>query len=97
MCDSGLLRPGLTLPGFLERSKTIASLPNFGLLTLAALTPRKHEVQYLEIPELAAQAGLPDGFDLAGMSSYSARLQDEKVSNSRRRGFVCGHPRRRKC
>ena len=38
-CDAELLRLGLTLPGFVERSKTIASLPSLGLLTLAALTP----------------------------------------------------------
>ncbi len=38
--DEELLRLGLTLPGFVERSKTIASLPSLGLLTLAALTPR---------------------------------------------------------
>ena len=29
---------GLSLPGFVERGKTIASLPSLGLLTLAALT-----------------------------------------------------------
>ena len=31
---------GLTLPGFVERNKVIASLPSLGLLTLAGLTPR---------------------------------------------------------
>ena len=30
---------GLTLPGFVERSKVIASLPSLGLLTLAGMTP----------------------------------------------------------
>jgi hypothetical protein len=39
-CDTELLRLGLTLPGFVERSKTIASLPSLGLLTLAGLTRR---------------------------------------------------------
>jgi len=34
-CDTELLELGLTLPGFVERSKTIASLPSLGLLTLA--------------------------------------------------------------
>ena len=33
-----LTRLGLTLPGFIERNKTIASLPSLGLLTLAGLT-----------------------------------------------------------
>ncbi|HHH75868.1 MAG TPA: B12-binding domain-containing radical SAM protein, partial [Phycisphaerae bacterium] len=34
VCDTELLSLGLTLPGFVERSKTIASLPSLGLLTL---------------------------------------------------------------
>ncbi|MCX6867645.1 MAG: hypothetical protein NTV46_15780 [Verrucomicrobia bacterium] len=37
VCDAELLRLGLTLPGFVERSKTIASLPSLGLLTLAGM------------------------------------------------------------
>jgi hypothetical protein len=37
-CDEDLLELGLTLPGFVERSKTIASLPSLGLLTLAGMT-----------------------------------------------------------
>ena len=32
VCDTELLELGLTLPGFVERSKTIASLPSLGLL-----------------------------------------------------------------
>lgn len=32
---------GLSLPGFIECGKTIASLPNLGLPTLAALTDRR--------------------------------------------------------
>lgn len=34
-----LLALGLTLPGFVDRGKVIASLPSLGLLTLAAHTP----------------------------------------------------------
>ncbi len=33
-----LTKLGLTLPGFVERNKKIASLPSLGLLTLAGLT-----------------------------------------------------------
>ena len=40
VCDAELLRLGLTLPGFVERSKTVASLPSLGLLTLAGMTPK---------------------------------------------------------
>ncbi len=73
-CDTELLQLGLTLPGFVERSKTIASLPSLGLLTLAALTPPEHAVSYLEVPDLAQLAALPSGFDLVAISSYSAQI-----------------------
>lgn len=73
-CDPELLRLGLTLPGFVERSKTIASLPSLGLLTLAALTPSRHEVKYIEIPNLAEVDGIPIQCDLAAISSYSAQV-----------------------
>ena len=43
---------GLTLPGFVERNKVIASLPSLGLLTLAGLTPERFEVEYHEIADL---------------------------------------------
>ena len=44
-----LLKMGLTLPGFVERSKAIASLPSLGLLTIAGMTPEKHKVKYLSL------------------------------------------------
>jgi radical SAM superfamily enzyme YgiQ (UPF0313 family) len=81
--DKELLRLGLTLPGFVERSKTIASLPSLGLLTLAGMTPAPHEIEYLEVPELNELGELPDGFDLVGISSYSAQI-DEAYALARR-------------
>ncbi|MEN8187202.1 MAG: radical SAM protein [Bacteroidota bacterium] len=44
-----LFNTGLTLPGFVDRSKVIASLPSLGLLTLAAHTPENWEVIYKEL------------------------------------------------
>jgi radical SAM superfamily enzyme YgiQ (UPF0313 family) len=75
-CDAELLRLGLTLPGFVERSKTIASLPSLGLLTLAGMTPREHEVSYLEVPDIRQMGSLPGGFDLVAISSYSAQIAE---------------------
>src|ERR1051325_4984918 len=69
-----LTKLGLTLPGFVERNKIIASLPSLGLLTLAALTPEKHEVEYHEIADLREQPGLPGEFDLVAISSFSAQI-----------------------
>jgi len=74
--DAELMSLGLTLPGFVERSKTIASLPSLGLLTLAGMTPPEHEIRYLEIPDIRAAETLPDGFDLVGISSYSAQVDE---------------------
>jgi radical SAM superfamily enzyme YgiQ (UPF0313 family) len=72
--DPELVRMGLTLPGFVERSRTIASLPSLGLLTLAGMTPEAHEVRYLDVPDVAAQAAVPNGWDLAAISSFSAQI-----------------------
>ncbi len=75
-CDEELLRLGLTLPGFVERSKTIASLPSLGLLTLAGMTPDEHECTYLEVDDIRKLEALPDGFDLVAISSFSAQMQE---------------------
>ena len=71
-----LTRLGLTLPGFVNRNKIIASMPSLGLLTLAGLTPRRHEVCYLEIADLKAAGELPDDFDLVAISSFSAQIHE---------------------
>ncbi len=75
-CDPELLQLGLTLPGFVERSKTIASLPSLGLLTLAGATPPEHECEYLEIDDIRKLSELPGGFDLVAISSFSAQMNE---------------------
>ncbi len=82
-CDAELLRLGLTLPGFVERSKTIASLPSLGLLTLAGMTPRRHTVSYIEVPDINQMGQLPTGLDLVAISTYSAQV-DEAYELARR-------------
>jgi radical SAM superfamily enzyme YgiQ (UPF0313 family) len=77
--DRDLQTIGLNLPGFVERSKVIASLPSLGLLTLAGMTPDKHEVTYLDIPDVDAPellARLPGPFDVVAISSFSAMIKD---------------------
>ena len=71
-----LTRLGLTLPGFVERNKIIASLPSLGLLTLAGLTPSRFEVEYHEIAELRERDQLPDHFDLVALSTFTAQLKE---------------------
>jgi radical SAM superfamily enzyme YgiQ (UPF0313 family) len=74
--DQELLSLGLTLPGFVERSKTIASLPSLGLLTLAGMTPDEHRVRYIEVADIRETASLPTDFDLVAISSFSAQVKE---------------------
>ncbi len=76
VCDAELLRLGLTLPGFVERSKTIASLPSLGLLTLAGMTPPEHECEYIEVEDIHKMDSLPEEFDLVAISSFSAQMAE---------------------
>ena len=87
VCDAELLRLGLTLPGFVERSKAIASLPSLGLLTLAGMTPPEHELSYLEVPDVRAMEELPNGFDLVGISSYTAQIDEAYELSDRYRAL----------
>lgn len=74
--DAELNRVGVTLPGFVERSKVIASLPSLSLLTIAALTPPDIEVEYREILELRDPSTLPGDYDLVAISSFTAQAFD---------------------
>jgi radical SAM superfamily enzyme YgiQ (UPF0313 family) len=71
-----LMAYGLTLPGFVERSKVIASLPSLGLLTLAGLTPEQYEVSYMEVSDIRTLESLPGDFDLVAISSFSAQIKE---------------------
>lgn len=66
----------MTLPGFVERGRTVAMLPSLGLLTLAALTPKRHEVAYVEVPDIVALDSLPGEFDLVAISSFTAQIAE---------------------
>ena len=63
-----LTKLGLTLPGFVDRNKIIASLPSLGLLTLAGLTPNNFDIEYHEIADLRNGGALPDHFERAGLA-----------------------------
>lgn len=67
---------GLTLPGFVERSQVIATLPSLGLLTLAGLTPDDIDVEYHDVPDLAQVEGLPGEFDIVAISTFTAQVED---------------------
>ncbi len=74
--NQALMRLGLTLPGFVSRSKVIASLPSLALLTLAGLTPETVDLHYIEVPDLAAVDGLPLEADAVAIASFTARIRD---------------------
>lgn len=72
-----LTRLGLTLPGFVDRNRIIASLPSLGLLTLAGLTPpASFDVQYHEIADLRKLPELPTDFDLVAISTFTAQFYE---------------------
>jgi radical SAM superfamily enzyme YgiQ (UPF0313 family) len=75
-CDPELMRLGMTLPGFVERGRVVASLPSLGLLTLAGMTPQQHACEYHEVKDLRELASLPDRFDLVAISSLSAQIHE---------------------
>jgi radical SAM superfamily enzyme YgiQ (UPF0313 family) len=81
-----LNRAGLTMPGFLERSQAIASLPSLSLLTLAALTPDRFEISYHEIDDIRT-AGEPPVCDVAAIASYSAQIKDAYLLADRYRAL----------
>jgi radical SAM superfamily enzyme YgiQ (UPF0313 family) len=68
-----LIRLGITLPGFVERARVIASMPSLGLLTIAAATPDEYDVTYLESPEFDPSVLGAHTFDLVGISSFTAK------------------------
>ncbi|OHE81139.1 MAG: B12-binding domain-containing radical SAM protein [Verrucomicrobia bacterium RIFCSPLOWO2_12_FULL_64_8] len=77
--DGEIFSLGLNLPGFVERRQVIASLPSLGLLTLAGMTPDRHEIRYVEIPDVDApelRGRLPGPFDAVAISSFSAGIKD---------------------
>lgn len=72
--DPELLKLGLTLPGFVERSKQVARLPSLGLLALAAATPPGHELAYAEAAEDLSEPEWLYDCDLVAISTFSAQI-----------------------
>lgn len=67
---------GLTLPGFVERNRVIASLPSLGLLTLAGLTPGDVDIAYVDVPDVRPAPWVPGEFDAVAISSFSAQIKE---------------------
>lgn len=74
--NAKLMAVGLTLPGFVERSEVIASLPSLSLLTLAALTPDRFDTEYREVLDLKTADALPEDYDLVAITSLSAQIDE---------------------
>jgi radical SAM superfamily enzyme YgiQ (UPF0313 family) len=74
-----LMELGLTLPGFVERSKVIASLPSLGLLTLAAHSPQNWVIVYKELDNYSEQEIeeiINSKPDIVAFSSLTARINE---------------------
>lgn len=74
--NGALMALGLTLPGFVERSKVIASLPSLSLLTLAGMTSSRIDLRYLEVLDLKAVDYVPGEFDVVAISSFTAQIKE---------------------
>ncbi len=85
--NAELTQLGLTLPGFVDRNRIIASLPSLGLLTLAGITPSNFAVAYHEITDVK-QSGFPDDLDLVAISTFTAQFNEALAvaDHYRRRG-----------
>ena len=80
---------GVTLPGFVQRGKVIASLPSLGLLTVAGLTPPHHEISYIETEEFGKFQHPTRQFDLVGISSMTAQIEEAyKLADFFRQGGI---------
>lgn len=71
-----LLEIGVTLPGFVERSEVIASLPSLGLLTLAGVTPPDVELGYYEHGDVTPEELESQGYDLVAVCSFTAQASE---------------------
>lgn len=77
--DPELTALGMTLPGFIERGKVIASLPCLGLLTLAGSTPEHIGTSYHEADSYSFEvvdAILKLKPDLVAISSLTAKIDE---------------------
>jgi len=73
--NPALTELGMSLPGFADRARAVASLPSLSLLTIAAVTPERDEVTYHEIDDILELDRLP-GCDLAAISTFTAKAKD---------------------
>ena len=89
VCDEESIARGLTLPGFVHRSKVIESLPSLGLLYLAAVTPPGHELAYVDIDKPDGARPEFDGADLVAISTFTAQVPEahELADQLRARGI----------
>lgn len=66
-----LARLGVSMPGFVERGKVIASMPSLAGATLAAVTPPDVRFDYFDVPD-AGEHVVMTGYDLVAFSTFTA-------------------------
>lgn len=75
MADPSLLELGMTFPSVARRAREIEALPSLGLLTIAGMTPKDVEVEYLEVRDVD-QDDLPLHFDAVALSTLSGTAKE---------------------
>ena len=67
---------GVTLPGFVERGKVIASLPSLGLLTIAGAAPNDVEFAYYEHGDVTPEELEAANYDVVALSTFTAQAPE---------------------
>lgn len=62
---------GVSMPGFVERGKVIASMPSLAGATLAAVTPPDVQFDYFDVPDAESHVVMTD-YDLVAFSTFTA-------------------------
>jgi len=75
VCDVDLLKRGLSFPSLSGRAREIEALPSLGLLTLAGMTPKEIEVEYLEVRDVDHD-NLPSRFDAVALSTLTGTAKE---------------------
>lgn len=75
LCDSELLEMGLSFPSLAGRAREIEALPSLGLLTLAGITPKHIDLEYLEVRDVDHE-NLPSHFDAVALSTLTATSKE---------------------
>lgn len=75
ICDDSLFELGMSFPSLSGRASEIEALPSLGLLTLAGMTPKSIDIEYLEMRDVD-EVEIPTRFDAVVLSTLTATAKE---------------------